>query len=132
MYQFVLGQVSISQMKDVSVEDLLGREPINADREEVFDDINGKVVLVTGGGGSIGSELCRQIAAHDPKQLIIFDIYENDTYAVQLELKEKYPKLDLVVLIGSVRDSRKMFRLFETYRPQIVYHAAAHKHVPLM
>ena len=132
MYQFVLAQVSISQMKDVSVEDLLGREPINADREEVFDDINGKVVLVTGGGGSIGSELCRQIAAHDPKQLIIFDIYENDTYAVQLELKEKYPKLDLVVLIGSVRDSRKMFRLFETYRPQIVYHAAAHKHVPLM
>ena len=132
MYQFVLGQISVSAMKDVSVEDLLGREPIKADMSEVFDFINGKVVLVTGGGGSIGSELCRQIAAHHPKQLIIFDIYENNAYSIQLELREKYPELNFETLIGSVRDSRKMFEVFEKYRPQIVYHAAAHKHVPLM
>ncbi len=132
IYQLVLGQVSVSAMKDVKVEDLLGREPIKADMHEVFDFINGKVVLVTGGGGSIGSELCRQVAAHRPKQLIIFDIYENNAYSIQLELKHKYPKLDLVVLIGSVRDSRRMFQVFDEYRPQIVYHAAAHKHVPLM
>ena len=132
MYQFVLGQVSISQMKDVSVEDLLGREPIKTDMAEVFEFINNKVVMVTGGGGSIGSELCRQIAAHNPKQLIIFDVYENSAYSIQLELREKYPELNLEVLIGSVRDSRRMFRVFEDYRPHIVYHAAAHKHVPLM
>ena len=132
MYQLVNGEVSVSAMKAVSVEDLLGREPITADMSGVYSFISGKVVLVTGGGGSIGSELCRQIAAHDPKQLIIFDIYENNAYAIQLELKENYPDLDLVTLIGSVRDSRKMFKVFEDYRPQIVYHAAAHKHVPLM
>lgn len=132
MYQFVMGQVSVSAMKDVSVEDLLGREPIRADLEEVFAFINGKSVMVTGGGGSIGSELCRQVAAHQPKQLLIFDVYENNAYEIQLELKKKYPKLDLVVLIGSVRDSRRMFDIFAQYRPQIVYHAAAHKHVPLM
>ena len=132
MYQFVLGEVSASKMRSVSVEDLLGREPIQADMKEVYDYINGKVVLVTGGGGSIGSELCRQIAAHSPKQLIIFDIYENSTYSIQLELKEKYPGLDLMVLIGSVRDSRRIFEVFDRYKPQIVYHAAAHKHVPLM
>ena len=132
MYQLVLGQVSVSQMREVSVDDLLGREPIRADMSEVFDFINGKVVMVTGGGGSIGSELCRQIAAHGPRQLIIFEVYENNAYAIQLELQEKYPGLDLKVLIGSVRDSRRMFQVFETYRPQIVYHAAAHKHVPLM
>ncbi len=132
MYQFVLGQITVSDMKDVSVEDLLGREPIKADMHEVYEFINNKVVLVTGGGGSIGSELCRQIAAHNPKQLIIFDVYENNAYAIQLELKEKYPKLNLAVLIGSVRDSRRMFELFDEYKPQIVYHAAAHKHVPLM
>ena len=132
MYQFVLGQVTVSAMKDVSVEDLLGRDPIKADMTEVFNFINGKVVMVTGGGGSIGSELCRQVAAHNPKQLIIFDVYENNAYAIQLELKRKYPDLDLVTLIGSVRDSRRMFEVFEEYRPQIVYHAAAHKHVPLM
>ncbi len=132
LYQLVLGQVTVSAMKDVSVEDLLGREPIKADLAEVFRFIYNKTVLVTGGGGSIGSELCRQIAAHRPKQLIIFDIYENSTYAIQLELKKKYPDLDLVVLIGSVRDSRRMFEVFSTYHPQIVYHAAAHKHVPLM
>ena len=132
MYQFVLGDVSVNAMKEVSVEDLLGREPIRANMEEVYNFITGKVVLVTGGGGSIGSELCRQIAAHDPKQLIIFDVYENNAYAIQLELKEKYPDLDLVVLIGSVRDSRRIFGVFKTYKPDIVYHAAAHKHVPLM
>ena len=132
MYQFVQGEISVSALKDVSVEDLLGREPIRADLEEVFAFIHGKRVLVTGGGGSIGSELCRQIAAHEPEMLIIFDIYENNAYDIQLELKEKYPQLNLVTLIGSVRDSRRMFQVFETYRPQIVYHAAAHKHVPLM
>ena len=132
MMQLVTGQITVSNMKDVSVEDLLGREPIQADMKEVYEFINGKVVLVTGGGGSIGSELCRQIAAHSPKQLIIFDVYENNAYGIQLELKDQYPDLDLLVLIGSVRDSRRMFKLFEDYRPQVVYHAAAHKHVPLM
>ena len=132
MFQLALGQVYVSNMRDVSLEDLLGREPITADMTEVYDFINGKTVLVTGGGGSIGSELCRQIAAHNPKQLIIFDVYENNAYSIQLELKEKYPELDLKTLIGSVRDSRRMFEVFSKYRPQIVYHAAAHKHVPLM
>ena len=132
MYQFVLDQISVSKMKDVSVEDLLGREPIRADMTEVFAYLNDKVVLVTGGGGSIGSELCRQIAAHGPKQLIIFEVYENNAYDIQNDLKEKYPDLNLVTLIGSVRDSRRVFEVFSEYRPQIVYHAAAHKHVPLM
>ena len=132
IYQLISGQVTVSAMKDVAVEDLLGREPIRADLSGVFSFINGKTVLVTGGGGSIGSELCRQIAAHQPKQLIIFDVYENNAYDIQQELKERYPSLNLVVLIGSVRDSRRMFKVFDTYRPQIVYHAAAHKHVPLM
>ncbi len=133
MYQFVDGdKISVRAMKDVSVEDLLGREPIRTDMQEVFEFISGKTVLVTGGGGSIGSELCRQIAAHSPKQLIIFDVYENNAYNIQLELKEKYPDLNLETLIGSVRDSRRMYDIFETYHPQIVYHAAAHKHVPLM
>ena len=132
IYQLATGQVTVSNMREVSVEDLLGREPIQTDLEEVFAFIQGKVVLVTGGGGSIGSELCRQVAAHSPKQLIIFDVYENNAYDVQLELKDKYPDLNLVVLIGSVRDSRRMFQIFDEYTPQIVYHAAAHKHVPLM
>ncbi len=132
MYQFLLGQVTVSAMRDVSVEDLLGREPIKADMGEVYDFISGKRILVTGGGGSIGSELCRQIASHSPKQLIIFDVYENNAYDIQLELKDKYPELDLVTLIGSVRDSRRIFQVFQDYKPQIVYHAAAHKHVPLM
>ena len=132
MYQFVLGQVSVTSMKKVSVEDLLGREPIKANLEEVYDFITGKTVLVTGGGGSIGSELCRQIAAHSPKQLIIFDVYENNAYSIQLELKKEHPELNLVTLIGSVRDSRRVFQVFDKYRPEIVYHAAAHKHVPLM
>lgn len=132
MYQFVNGAISVTAMKNVSTEDLLGRDPIEPDMTEVFQFISGKRVMVTGGGGSIGSELCRQIAAHNPKQLIIFDVYENNAYSIQLELKDKYPELDLHVLIGSVRDSRRMFDVFEEYRPQIVYHAAAHKHVPLM
>ena len=132
IYQLALGEVTVSNMRNVSVEDLLGREPVKADMEEVYAFINNKVVMVTGGGGSIGSELCRQIAAHQPKQLIIFDIYENSTYSIQLELREKYPELNLVVLIGSVRDSWRIFGVFEEYHPQIVYHAAAHKHVPLM
>ncbi len=132
MYQFVLGQVSVSNMKDVAVEDLLGRAPINTEMQEVYDFIKGKTVLVTGGGGSIGSELCRQVAKHDPKRLIILDIYENNAYDIQNELRENYPELDLVVLIGSVRDSRRIFGVFEEYKPEIVYHAAAHKHVPLM
>lgn len=132
MYQFVTGEVTASALKQVAIEDLLGRDPIRVNMDEIFRYIKGKVCLITGGGGSIGSELARQIAAHEPKQLILFDIYENNVYDIQLELKKKYPELDLVVLIGSVRDSRKMFQVFETYRPQIVYHAAAHKHVPLM
>lgn len=132
MYQLYTGEVTVSNMKEVAVEDLLGRDPIRVKMDEIFQYIKGKVILVTGGGGSIGSELCRQIAAHEPKQLIIFDVYENNAYDIQMELKKKYPELNLVIRIGSVRDSRMMFRIFETYRPDIVYHAAAHKHVPLM
>lgn len=132
MYQIVLDKVSVSMMKDVAVEDLLGRDQITPDLTEVFEMIHGKTVLVTGGGGSIGSELCRQIAAHEPRLLIVFDIYENNAYGIQLELKKKYPNLNLEVLIGSVRDSRRLFQIFNDYRPEIVYHAAAHKHVPLM
>lgn len=132
MYQFLTGEVSVSSMKDVSVEDLLGREPIQVKMDEVFQAIHGKVIMVTGGGGSIGSELCRQIAAHEPEKLIIFDMYENNAYDIQMELKEKYPELDLVTLIGSVRDSRRLDQVFRQYRPEVVYHAAAHKHVPLM
>lgn len=132
MYQLASGELTVSAMKQVEIEDLLGRPPIRPDLKEVYAFINGKTVLVTGGGGSIGSELCRQIAEHNPRQLIILDIYENNAYEIQLELKEKYPYLDLVVLIGSVRDSRRMFQIFKQYRPEIVYHAAAHKHVPLM
>lgn len=131
MYQLYTGQVSVSKMKKVQIEDLLGREPIKPNMDEVFAYVRNKVVLITG-VGSIGSELARQIASHNPKQLILFDVYENNAYDIQLELRKKYPNLDLVTLIGSVRDSRKMFDLFKKYRPQIVYHAAAHKHVPLM
>ena len=132
IYQLLDGRVTVSAMKDVSVEDLLGRDPIKTDMKEVFDFINGKTVMVTGGGGSIGSELCRQVAAHAPEKLIVLDIYENNAYSIQKELERKYPNLDLTVLIGSVRDSRRMMEIFRDYRPQIVYHAAAHKHVPLM
>lgn len=132
MYQLVNGEVSVAKLKDVDVNDLLGRDPIQVDLDSIMGYVSGKVVLVTGGGGTIGSELCRQIASHKPKQLIIFDIYENSTYDIQLELKRKYPELDLVVLIGSVRNTKRVDWLFKTYRPEIVYHAAAHKHVPLM
>lgn len=122
----------MASMKKVDVEDLLGRDVIKVNMDEIFQYIKGKTVLVTGGGGSIGSELCRQVADHHPEKLIIFDIYENNAYDIQLELRKKHPELSLEVLIGSVRDSRKIFQVFETYHPDIVYHAAAHKHVPLM
>ena len=130
--QIVNGEVSVSMLKTVAIEDLLGRDVVKVNNEEIFAFINGKVILVTGGGGSIGSELCRQIAAHSPKQLIIFDVYENNAYDIEQELKRRYPDLDLVTLIGSVRDSKRVDYVFDRYRPDIVYHAAAHKHVPLM
>ncbi len=132
LIQLVNGDVSLGKMRNVDVEDLLGREVIKVELKEIFDYICGKVVLVTGGGGSIGSELCRQIAGHAPKQLIIFEIYENNAYDIEQELKRKYPNLNLVVLIGSVRDSKRIHSVFAQYHPDIVYHAAAHKHVPLM
>lgn len=133
IFQLANGEAHLSNLKPVAVEDLLGRETIKVNMDEIYRHIKGKRILVTGGGGSIGSELCRQIAEHEPSQLIIFDVYENNAYDIQQELLRKYGnKLDLVVLIGSVRDSRRIDGVFETYRPQIVYHAAAHKHVPLM
>ena len=132
MYQIINEEVTVSTLKDVSITDLLGREPVNTELPEIFQFISGKVILVTGGGGSIGSELCRQIASHHPKQLIIFDIYENNAYDIQNELVDKYPDLNLTTLIGSVRDSRRVNYVFENYKPDIVFHAAAHKHVPLM
>lgn len=125
------GQVG-KALRSVNVEDLLGREPIKVDLESILDYIKNKTVLVTGGGGSIGSELCRQIASHEPKRLIIFDIYENNAYEIQNELKRNYPDLELETLIGSVREERRLDEIFDKYRPDIVYHAAAHKHVPLM
>ncbi len=124
--------VYVKRIRDVEIEDLLGREPIRIDVDSVGAYVKGKVILVTGGGGSIGSELCRQIAANRPKQLIIFDIYENNAYDIRCELKKKHPELDLEVLIGSVRDSKRLDNVFERFKPDIVYHAAAHKHVPLM
>ena len=132
MYQFVNGEITVNAMKEVAVEDLLGRDIIQVNMDEIFSFLRDKTILVTGGGGSIGSELCRQIADHYPKKLIIFDVYENNAYEIQQELKMKHPGLDLTVLIGSVRDSRRINHVFETYKPDVVYHAAAHKHVPLM
>ena len=132
LYQMVQGEVSVSKLRDVEIEDLLGREPIRIQNDDVMSCVENKTILITGGGGSIGSELCRQIAAHKPKQLIIFDIYENNAYDIQQELRKKYPELDLIVLIGSVRNTHRINSVMETYRPDIVYHAAAHKHVPLM
>ena len=132
IYQLVNGEVSISKLKDVDVNDLLGREPVCVDLDSIMGYVSGKVILITGGGGSIGSELCRQIASHQPKQLIIVDIYENNAYSIQQELIRKYPELDLVVLIASIRNTKRMDDIFAVYRPDIVYHAAAHKHVPLM
>ncbi len=132
MYQLINGDVDVSQLREVQIEDLLGRDPIEVNVDEIMGYVCNKVVLVTGGGGSIGSELCRQIAQHNPKMLIIFDIYENSTYEIQQELKMKYPDLKLEVLIGSVRNTARVEDIFAEYRPDIVYHAAAHKHVPLM
>lgn len=133
IYQFTNGDVTVSEMKDVAIEDLLGREQVKVNIDEILSQLSGKTVLVTGGGGSIGSELCRQIAAHKPGKLIIFDVYENNAYEIEQELKAKYgSELNLITLIGSVRDSRRIFSVFKEYKPDIVYHAAAHKHVPLM
>ena len=131
MYQLYTGQVTVNKMRPVAIEDLLGRDQIKPDMEEVYEYVKGKTVLITG-VGSIGSELARQIASHDPKQLILFDIYENNAYDIQLELRKNYPDLKLETIIGSVRDSRRIFQVFDEYKPDIVYHAAAHKHVPLM
>ncbi len=132
MYQLMNGEVSVSKLRNVEIEDLLGREPVAVDLNQIMSYVQDKVVMVTGGGGSIGSELCRQIAGHNPKQLIIVDIYENNAYDIQQELISQYPELDLVVLIASVRNTARMNNIFEKYRPNLVYHAAAHKHVPLM
>ena len=132
VYQLINGDVSVSELKEVEIDDLLGREPIQINTLEVLDYVRGKTVLVTGAGGSIGSELCRQIATHQPKQLVLLDIYENSVYEIQQELIHKFPQLSMVVLIGSVRNAERINAVFEQYRPNIVYHAAAHKHVPLM
>lgn len=132
MYQLVNGEVSVSKLRDVEVEDLLGRDPIEVDLDSILGYVKGKRVMVTGGGGSIGSELCRQIAGHKPAQLIIVDIYENNAYDIQQELQANHPELNLVVLIASVRNTNRVNWIFEHYKPEIVYHAAAHKHVPLM
>lgn len=132
IYQLVKGEVEISKLRAVQIEDLLGREPIKINLDEVMEYLEGKTVLVTGGGGSIGSELCRQIVAYHPKKLIIVDIYENNAYEIQQELKRKYPKMELIVLIASVRNTHRMESIFCEYKPDVVYHAAAHKHVPLM
>ncbi len=132
MYQFMTGDAVVSKLRKVQIEDLLGRDSVHIDLDGLMKYVSNKVVLVTGGGGSIGSELCRQVAAYKPKQLIIVDIYENNAYDIQQELLEKFPELDLVVLIASVRNTARMNKIFATYLPDIVYHAAAHKHVPLM
>lgn len=132
IYQMLTGAVSVSDIKDVEVSDLLGREQVKVNLDEIMGYIENKVILVTGGGGSIGSELCRQIATHNPKQLIIVDIYENNAYEIQQELKRHHKELNLVTRIASVRDKVKVDRLFEEFKPEIVFHAAAHKHVPLM
>ena len=132
VYQLLNGEVSVSTLKNVEIQDLLGREQIKVNNEEILNAIGDKIVLVTGGGGSIGSELCRQIATSNPKQLIIFDMYENNAYDIQQELIRKYPDLNLVTLIGSVRNTNRLAWLMQVYKPDIVFHAAAHKHVPLM
>ena len=132
IYQLVNGEVNFSKLRDVEVEDLLGRDPIKVNLDSILSYVQGKCIMVTGGGGSIGSELCRQIASHRPSTLIIVDIYENNAYDIQQELQYQYPQLDLVVLIASVRNTNRMNSIFAQYHPDIVYHAAAHKHVPLM
>ena len=138
LYQMVKGEVSVNQLREVEIEDLLGRDQIKVNLDEILHYVQNKVIMVTGGGGSIGSELCRQIASHHPKQLIIFDIYENNAYDIEQELKRHYKKeiddgkIEIIALIGSVRDIKRIDDIFEKYHPDIVYHAAAHKHVPLM
>lgn len=132
VYQLINEEVSVSRLKNVDIEDLLGRDPIETNLDDVMGYVSGKVVMVTGGGGSIGSELCRQIVKYNPKQLIIIDIYENNAYDIQMELKRNYSELNLVVLIASIRNTKRMNLIFEQYHPEIIYHAAAHKHVPLM
>lgn len=132
MYQLVSGEVEIAKLRDIDIEDLLGRDPVKANSKTIGEYVAEKVVMVTGGGGSIGSELCRQIAANYPRQLIIFDVYENTTYDIQREIENKYPDLNLEVLIGSVRNRSRIESIFKKYRPDIIFHAAAHKHVPLM
>ena len=132
MYQIINGEVDVSKLREVRIEDLLGRDPIEVNVDEIIGYVNDKVILVTGGGGSIGSELCRQIAQHGPRKLVILDIYENGVYEVRQEIRKKYPMLDMEVLIGSVRNTARVDEIFQRYRPDIVYHAAAHKHVPLM
>jgi len=132
MYQIIKGDVNVSNLREVQIEDLLGRDPIEVNVDEIIGYVRDKVVLVTGGGGSIGSELCRQVARHSPRRLVILDIYENNAYEIQQELRRDYPELDLEVLIGSVRNTMRVDEIFREYRPDIVYHAAAHKHVPLM
>lgn len=132
IYQLADGQVSVSKMRHVEINDLLGRDPVNVNLSEIMGYIENKTVIVTGGGGSIGSELCRQIATHNPKLLIILDIYENNAYDIEQELKRRHPELNILALIASVRDEFKIFKVFEEYKPDIVFNAAAHKHVPLM
>lgn len=132
MYEIINGDATVSRIKDVDLEDLLGRDPIQLDNRGIADYIEGKTILVTGGGGSIGSELCRQIAVFNPKKLIIFDIYENNAYDIQNELKDSFPDLELKVLIGSIRDRDRLHEIFTKYNINVVFHAAAHKHVPLM
>lgn len=132
VYQLLNEEVSVSKLRDVEITDLLGRAQVKVNNAEILASLKGKVVMVTGGGGSIGSELSRQIARSEPKMLIIFDIYENNAYAIQQELKRAYPRLNLVTLIGSVRNTRRVNSVVEKYRPEIIFHAAAHKHVPLM
>lgn len=132
IYQMMSGEVSISKLRNVGIEDLLGREPVNVDIDQIAGHIKDKVIMITGGGGSIGSELARQVAMRNPKQLVIVDIYENNAYSIQMELLHDYPDLNLAVRIASIRDNGKIDKLFDEFRPDIVYHAAAHKHVPLM
>lgn len=132
VYQLLNEEVSVTKLRDVEITDLLGRAQVKVNNSEILHVLKDKVVMVTGGGGSIGSELCRQIAKAGPKTLVIFDIYENNAYEIQQELKRKYPKLHLATLIGSVRNTKRVNSVIEKYRPEVIFHAAAHKHVPLM
>ncbi|HJB95200.1 MAG TPA: polysaccharide biosynthesis protein [Candidatus Mediterraneibacter intestinigallinarum] len=132
VYQLLNEEVSVTKLRDVEITDLLGRAQVKVNNSEILKSLKGKVIMVTGGGGSIGSELCRQIARSEPAALIIFDIYENNAYTIQQELKRKHPELNLITLIGSVRNTRRVDSIIEKYRPEVIFHAAAHKHVPLM